>query len=209
MRVDTVFRCSTLHGHIFKQSNTHAHAQRETHTYTHKQHRRSMTRTTFLLPPLRTVTHSVRKPTRIERRSRKPRRPSLYCRAALQLMQPQPQVIFRKQHTATHCNTLQHTATHCNTLQHTAIHCNTLQHTATHRTFRTALQLMQQQRPVIFSKATHGNTLQHTATHCNTLQHTATHCNTLQHTAPSEQRCSRCSRSRRYFFSKSHRYSDL
>jgi len=31
----------------------------------------------------------------------------------------------RRQHTATHCNTLQHTATHCNTLQHTATHCNT------------------------------------------------------------------------------------
>jgi len=38
----------------------------------------------------------------------------------------------RRQHTATHCNTLQYTTTHCNTLQHTATHCNTLQHTATH-----------------------------------------------------------------------------
>jgi len=31
----------------------------------------------------------------------------------------------KRQHTATHCNTLQHTATHYNTLQHTATHCMT------------------------------------------------------------------------------------
>ena len=86
----------------------------------------------------------------------------------------------RRQHSATHCNTLQHTATHCNTLQHTATHCNTLQHTATHGNTR------QHTETNLFtpdSAARRGGTksLHRTATHSNTLQHTATPCNTLTH----------------------------
>jgi len=61
---------------------------------------------------------------------------------------------YKREHTATRCNTLQHTAIHCNALQRTATHCNTMQHTATHC-----------------------NTLQHTATHCYALQQDATHFN--------------------------------
>ena len=94
----------------------------------------------------------------------------------------------------------QHTATHCNTLQHTAAHCSTLQRTATRNLWRFQCQVFAFDFiSLIFPfwslvcRHEHGNgntsrhcdgyTLQHTATHCNTLQHTATHCNILQHTA--------------------------
>jgi len=93
-----------------------------------------------------------------------------YCRDVVRIIDPKDGFLGvditgryhffeKRQHAATHYNTLQRTATHGNTLQHTATHCTTLQHTATP-----------------------GNTLQHTATHCDTLQHAATRCNTLQHT---------------------------
>ena len=90
------------------------------------------------------------------------------------------ELLWRLQHTATHCNTLQHTrygllwrlqhtATHCNTLQHTATHCNTLQHIwISHVTGKFQIDLAMDCFGVC-------NTLQPTATYCNTLQHTATH----------------------------------
>jgi len=84
----------------------------------------------------------------------------------------------KRQHAATHCNTLQHTTTHFNTLHHTTTHYNTLQHNASHcSTHYNTLQHIATRCNTLQHAETHYNTLQHTATHCNTLQHNATHCN--------------------------------